>query len=59
MDYVVGEVECDLFQREVGVLNVLGDHDVAVAVVAGQRRGSVGTYGEFPDLKFLGGDALL
>ncbi len=57
MDDVVGEVQSDFIQREIGMLDVLGEHDVAVAIVARKRSGSVGTYGEFPDLKFLGGNS--
>jgi len=41
------------------VLDLLGEHDVAIAIVARKRSGSVGTYGELPDLKFLGGDSLV
>jgi hypothetical protein len=37
----------------------LGEHDVAVAIVARKRSGSVVTYGEVPDLKFLGGNGLV
>ena len=59
MDDVVGEVQGNLIQREIGVLDLLGEHDVAVAIVARKRSGSVGTYGEFPDLKFLGGNRLV
>ena len=59
MDHVVGEVQCDLIQRKVGVLDLLGEHDIAVAIVARKRGGSVGTYGECPDLKFLGGNSLV
>ena len=59
MDHVVGEIQCDLIQRKIGVLDLLGEHDVAVAIVARKRSGPVGTYGEIPDLKFLGGDSLI
>jgi hypothetical protein len=59
VDHVVGEVQCDLIQRKVGVLDVLSEHDIAVAIVARKRVGSVGTYGEFPDLKFLGSNRLV
>jgi hypothetical protein len=59
VDDVVGEVQGNLIQREIGVLDLLGEHDVAVAIVARKRSGSVGTYGEFPDLKFLGGNRLV
>ena len=59
MDHVVGEIQCDFIQREIGVLDLLGEHDVAVAIVAGERSGSVGTHGELPDLKFLGGNSLV
>jgi hypothetical protein len=59
VDHVVGEVQRDLIQRKVGVLDLLGEHDIAVAIVARKRDGSVGTYGEFPDLKFLGSNSLV
>jgi len=42
----VGEIQCDFIQRKIGVLDLLGEHDVAVAIVARQRSGPVGTYGE-------------
>jgi hypothetical protein len=45
VDYVVGEVQRDFIQREIGVLDLFGEHDVAIAVVARKRSGSVGTYG--------------
>ena len=41
------------------MLNVLGEHDVPIAIVAGKRSGSVGIYNELPDLKFLRGDSLV
>ena len=59
MDDVVGEVQGNFIQREIGVLDLLGEDDVAVAIVARKRSGSGGTYGEFPDLKFLGGNSLV
>jgi len=59
VDYVVREIPCDFIQRKIGVLDLLGEHDVAVAIVARQRSGPVGTHGELPDLKFLGGDSLV
>ena len=59
VDHVVGEVQCDFIQRKIGVLDLLAEHDIAVAIVARKRGGSVGTHGEFPDLKFLGGDTLV
>ncbi len=59
MDHVVGKVQRDFIQREIGVLDILGEHYVAVAIVARQRGASVGMHGEFPDLKFLGGDGLV
>ena len=59
VDDVVGEVQSDVIQREIGVFDLLGEDDVAVAIVARKRSGSVGTYGEFPDLKFLGGNSLV
>ena len=59
MDYLVGEVQCDFIQRKIRVLDLLGEYDLAIAIVARKRSGSVGTYGEFPDLKFLGGNRLV
>jgi len=59
MDHVVGEVQCDFIQRKIRVLDLLGEHDVAVAIVARQCSGSVWTYGEPPCLKFLGGNSLV
>ena len=59
MDHVVSEIQRDFIQREIGVLDLLGEHDVAISIVARKRSGSVGTYGELPDLKFLGGDSLV
>jgi hypothetical protein len=59
VDDVVGEVQGDFIQREIGVLDLLREYDIAVAVVARKRSGSVGTYGEFPDLKFLGGNSFV
>ena len=59
VDYVVGKVQFYLIQRKICVLDLLGEHDIPVSVVARKRSGSVGTYGQFPDLKFLGGDSLV
>src|SRR5216684_5154772 len=59
VDYVVGKVQRDLIQRKIGVLDLLGEHDVPVAIVARKRSGSIGTHGELPDLKFLRGDSLV
>jgi hypothetical protein len=59
VDYIVGKVQRDLIQRKIRVLDLLGEHDIAVAIVARKRSGSVGTHGELPDLKFLGGDSLV
>jgi hypothetical protein len=41
------------------VCSIFFEHDVAVAIVARKRSGSVGMYGELPDLKFLVGDSLV
>jgi hypothetical protein len=59
MDHIVGEVQSDFIQRKIGVLDLLGEHDVAVAIVTRKRSGSIGPYGELPDLKFLRGDSLV
>jgi hypothetical protein len=37
------------------VLDLLGEHDFAVAIVTRKRSSSIGPYGELPDLKFLRG----
>ena len=34
VDYPVGEIQRDFIQRKIGVLDLLGEHDVAVAIVA-------------------------
>ena len=36
-----------------------GEHDVAVAIIARKRSGSVGTYDELPVVKCVGRDSLL
>jgi hypothetical protein len=59
VDYVVGKVQRDFIQREICVLDLLSEHDVAVAIVARERSASVGVYGQLPDLKFLRGDSLV
>jgi hypothetical protein len=59
VDYVGGKIQCDFIQRKIGVVDLLGEHDVAVAIVARKRSGTVGTYSEVPDLKFLGGNSLV
>ena len=41
------------------MLDLLGEQDVAVAIITRKSSGPVGTYGELPDLKFLGGDSLV
>ena len=43
MDHVVGEVQGHFIQRKIGVLDLLREHDVAVAIAARKRSGSVGT----------------
>jgi hypothetical protein len=59
MDHLVREVQRNFVQGEIRVLDLLGTHDVAVAIIAGERSASVGTYGQLPDLTFLGGDGLV
>jgi hypothetical protein len=59
VDNVVGEVQSEFIQRKIRVLDVLGEYDVAVAIVARKRSGLVRTYGEIPDLKFFGGNGLV
>jgi hypothetical protein len=45
MDHVVSEIQRDLVQREIGGFDLLGEHDVAIAIAARKRSGSVGSYG--------------
>ena len=52
MDHVVGKIQSEFIQRKIGVLSLRGEHDIAIAIVARKRSGPVGTYREFPDLKF-------
>ena len=59
MDDVVDEVQGDLIQGEIGVLDLLRENDVAVAIIARKSCGTIWTYGKIPDLKFLGGDSLV
>ena len=59
VDDVVGEVELDRVEREIGVRDLFGKDHVSVAVVAGERGGSVRLNGEGPDLKGLIGDGLV
>src|SRR5713101_9942167 len=59
MDHVVGKIQSEFIQRKIGVLYLFGEHDIAIAIVARERSGSVGTYGQLPDLKFLGGNSLV
>jgi len=57
VDYPVDEIECDFIQWKICVLDLLGEHDLAVAIIACKRSGSVGAYAELPDLEFLGGNS--
>jgi hypothetical protein len=59
VDNVVSEVQSDFIQREIGILDLLGEHNIVVAIVARKRCGAVRAYGELPDLKFLGGKSLV
>ena len=59
MDHVVRKVQCDFVQRKICILDLLREHNVPVAIIASNRSGSVVTYGEPPDLKFLGGNRLV
>jgi hypothetical protein len=42
VDYPVGEIQRDFIQRKIGVLNLLGEHDVAVAIAVFQPQYSCG-----------------
>jgi hypothetical protein len=59
VDYLVGKIQRDFIQRTIRVLDLLGKHDVTVAIIARKCSGSVGTHGELPDLKFLGSHSLV
>ena len=59
MDDVIGEIQCDFIQRKISVLYLFCEHDVPVAIIAGKPSGAVATYGELPDLEFLGGNSLV
>jgi hypothetical protein len=56
MDYVVGEVELDGSEREIGVLDLFAEEGVAVSVTAGESRCLVGMNIECPNLEFFGSD---
>ena len=43
VDYVVGKVQRDLIQRKIGVLDLLGEYDIAVAIVASGGEGRTWT----------------
>jgi hypothetical protein len=53
VDDVVGEVKRDFVQPKIRVLDLFGEYDVAIAIVAGQLGGTIRAYGKLPDLKFL------
>ena len=55
-NHAVGEVEADLVERKIRELDRLRIRDGAIAVFADERRGTIGFYGEFPDLERLGSD---
>ena len=48
VDHVDGEVQGDFIQREISVLDFLGEHDIAVAIVARKRGGSGGAPFTYP-----------
>ena len=50
---MVGEVELDFIEREIGERDVLRVNDIVVAVVASEGGGAVRVDFEFPDLEFL------
>ncbi len=56
MDDVVGKVELDGVEREIGVWNLFAKNHVPVAVVTGDGGGSVGADVEGPHLEFFSGD---
>jgi phage FluMu protein gp41 len=37
VDHVVGEIQCDFIQRKIGVLDLLGEHDIARASQSAQQ----------------------
>ena len=58
-DGLIGEVEADLVQREVGEFDLLGEHHAVITVVTGEGCGLVGRNGQAPNLEFFGGDGRL
>jgi hypothetical protein len=56
MDYVVGEVERDGIEREIGVFDVFAEDGVAVSVTAGESGCVVGMDSQCPNLEFFGSD---
>lgn len=56
---VVGEVERDRVERKIRELDALRIDDIAVAVIAGEARGTVGIDRQFPDLERFANDRLL
>ncbi len=59
VNHVVGEIQGDFIEREVGIVDLLRQDGVAVAVAACQRCGLVGTYNQLPDLEFRRSHALV
>ncbi len=59
VDDIVGEIELDGFEREIGVRDLFAKDHVAVAIVAGEGGGFVGPDGEVPNLELFGGDVLI
>ena len=57
-DRVVREIEHDFLKRKIRELDLFRINDVAVAVVASERRGVVVFHRQFPMLEFLRRDAL-
>jgi hypothetical protein len=50
---VVREIESDFVERKIGVLDLLLEHGLAVAILATERRGAVGSDFQFPYVERL------
>ncbi len=59
MDDVVGEIELDGVEREIGVRDLFAKDHVSVAVVTGEGGGFIGPDSECPNLELFGGDILV
>ena len=59
VDDVVGEIELDGVEREIGVRDLFAKDHISVAIVTGESSGIVGLDGEGPNLELFGGNGLV